>query len=254
MVHNQLVQDPILILPHQRVAILTGAGISAESGIKTFRDAGGLWESHRIEEVASPEGWARDAELVWRFYSARRAQARQCMPNAAHRALAKLESRLKERFFLVTQNVDDLHERGGAQRVVHMHGELSKSRCEDPNCQSLPFLDEGFFESRESFARCDCGGYIRPHIVWFGEEPFGMQSIQRAIQRCHWFVVIGTSGAVYPAAGLVNIMASRRDYGESVRSVYVGPDAPLNASQFDEIRLGTACEIVPSLFNKIASE
>ncbi len=253
MDRNHVVQPPILILPHHRIAILTGAGISAESGIKTFRDAGGLWESHRIEEVASPEGWAKDAELVWRFYSARRAQARLCLPNAAHCALAKLESQLDERFFLVTQNVDDLHERGGSQRVVHMHGELSKSRCEDPDCQSAPFLDEGIYESRESFARCVCGAYVRPHIVWFGEEPFGMQSIQRAIQQCHLFVVIGTSGAVYPAAGLVKIMAYRRDRGESVRSVYVGPEAPLNANQFDEIRLGTACAVVPSLFTVVTS-
>lgn len=253
MVRNEF-QHPIRILPHQRVAILTGAGISAESGIGTFRDAGGLWESHRIEEVASPEGLASDAELVWRFYSARRAQARQCLPNEAHRALAKLELQLDERLFLVTQNVDDLHERGGSRRVVHMHGELSKSRCEDPNCQWPPFLDEGIYESKESFARCDCGAVVRPHIVWFGERPFGMQSIQRAIQRCHWFVVIGTSGAVYPAAGLVHIMAHRREQGENVRSVYVGPEAPLNASQFEEIRLGTACEVVPSLFDVVAGD
>ncbi|MCC6509495.1 MAG: NAD-dependent deacylase [Pirellulaceae bacterium] len=240
---------PIFIASHHRVVVLTGAGISAESGIRTFRDAGGLWENHRIEEVASPEGWAADPGNVWRFYSARRAQARECVPNAAHRALADLESKLGERLELITQNVDDLHERGGSNRVLHMHGQLELSRCEDTACRTQPFLDSRLYFSTEHIARCTCGARIRPHIVWFGEEPFEMRRIKAAVLRCDLFVVVGTSGAVYPAAGLVNLITSRRHDGSTAKAIYVGPEPPLNASSFQEIRLGTACEIVPTLFD-----
>ena len=245
---------PISIATHQRVVVLTGAGISAESGIRTFRDAGGLWENHRIEEVASPEGWEAAPGNVWRFYSARRAQARECVPNAAHRALADLESKIAERLDLITQNVDDLHERGGSIRVLHMHGELATSRCEDPICGTKPFPDSRLYESIDKIARCACGARIRPHIVWFGEEPFEMRRIQAAVLRCDLFVVIGTSGSVYPAAGLVNLIAARRADGATARAIYVGPEPPLNASIFQEIRLGTACEIVPTLFHVLESE
>jgi len=242
---------PISIASHHRVVVLTGAGISAESGIRTFRDAGGLWENHRIEDVASPEGWAADPGNVWRFYSARRAQARECVPNTAHRALADLESRFGENLVLITQNVDDLHERGGSNQVLHMHGELALSRCENSACGTEPFLDSKLYESIEKIARCSCGGRVRPHIVWFGEQPFEMRRIQAAVLRCDLLVVIGTSGSVYPAAGLVNLIAARREDGATARAIYVGPEPPLNASSFQEIRLGTACEIVPSLFAKL---
>ena len=247
-----MVKPPLIVKRGQNITILTGAGISAESGLKTFRDSGGLWESHRVEEVASPEGWASSPELVWRFYSARRAQARECQPNAAHQAIAQLETLLEERLFLITQNVDDLHERAGSRNVLHMHGELNKSRCSDSDCDTRPFLDDRLYDSKESFARCECGAIVRPHIVWFGEEPFGMQQIKQAIFRCHLFVVIGSSGSVYPAAGLVNLISQRREQGDVVRSIYVGPEPPNNANLFDEVLLGTACEIVPTLFHVVA--
>jgi NAD-dependent deacetylase len=224
--------------------VLTGAGISAESGIRTFRDANGLWEQYRFEEVASPEGWAADPELVWRFYGERRKQAATCQPNAAHRALADLERILGPRLFLCTQNVDDLHEKAGHGRVVHMHGELMKSRCE--SCSSPPFADA---TAHAVIPRCGCGARVRPHIVWFGEIPFEMDRIADELEACDVFVTIGSSGAVYPAAGFVSAVRARglRD-GRIARTVYVGPEAPDNASMFDECRLGRAGEAVPVLF------
>src|SRR5258706_89105 len=167
--------DPLEVGPRARVFVLTGAGISAESGIRTFRDAGGLWEEHRVEEVASPEGWAADPVLVWRFYSERRAQAATVSPNAAHVALAELEGALGENLFLCTQNVDPLHERAGSRRVVHMHGELAKSRCERDHAP--PFDDAGEYLGAATLPRCRCGGLIRPHICWFGEIAFEMDRI-----------------------------------------------------------------------------
>ena len=221
-----------------RVFVLTGAGISAESGIRTFRDAGGLWEKYRFEEVASPEGWAAHPEDVWRFYGQRRAQAGDCEPNPAHRALAALERMLGDRLFLCTQNVDDLHEKAGSSRVHHMHGELYRSRCD--TCARPSFEDR---VAHGSVPRCDCGGRIRPHIVWFGEMPFGMEVIGNALRRCTLFVTVGSSGAVYPAAGFVASVAGR------ARTVYVGPARPDNAGAFDECRLGKAGEVVPTLFD-----
>lgn len=239
---------PIHLGPDDRVFVLTGAGVSAESGLKTFRDQGGLWEGHRVEEVATPEAWAEDAARVWRFYSQRRRDARVAEPNPAHRALAELESRIGERFFLCTQNVDDLHERAGSQRLVHMHGELFASRCEfhpaAPGigafaCSREPFRDESLYESAEAIPLCPCGGRIRPHIVWFGEVPLAMDRIQREIARSTVMLVVGTSGSVYPAANFV------RWAGPEVRKVYIGPEPPLNASAFSEIVLGPAGEVLP---------
>jgi NAD-dependent deacetylase len=235
---------PIIIGPKSRVFILTGAGISAESGIATFRDANGLWETHRFEDVASPAGWAADASLVWRFYAERRAQAATCAPNAAHRALADLERTLGNRLFLCTQNVDDLHEKAGQGRVVHMHGELMKSRCE--SCSRSPFDDN---EAHAEVPQCECGARIRPHIVWFGEEPFAMDRIQGALETCDVFVTIGSSGAVYPAAGFVRAVRARASGNNAgVTTVYVGPEEPDNAAMFDECRLGRAGDAVPGLF------
>jgi NAD-dependent deacetylase len=233
---------PLQVDPGKRVFVLTGAGISAESGIRTFRDAGGLWEQYRFEEVASPEGWAARPEAVWRFYAQRRAQAGPCEPNGAHRALATLEARLGDRFFLCTQNVDDLHERGGSRRLLHMHGELFRSRCE-ASC-APPFEDR---TAHATIPRCACGARIRPHIVWFGEVPLGLDLIERELSTCDTFVTIGTSGAVYPAAGFVAAVAARRAR-RTARTIYVGPEAPDNAALFDECRLGTAGEVVPRLF------
>ena len=237
----------ISVDPHERVFILTGAGISAESGIRTFRDSGGFWEKYRFEEVASPEGWAADAALVWRFYSDRRAQAATCRPNAAHVALAELEAKLGDRLYLCTQNVDPLHEAGGSKRVVHMHGELMKSRCErsPEHCRSEPFADEAVYRTADAIARCACGGRIRPHICWFGEVPYAMDEIARELGRCDVFVTIGSSGAVYPAAGFVRAVSARR----GTRTYYVGPEEPDNADAFDECVIGTATEVVPRLFS-----
>ena len=243
-------EAPIPVSPDDRVFVLTGAGVSAESGLKTFRDQGGLWEGHRVEDVATPEAWAADAGQVWRFYSERRKGALQAQPNAAHRALAELEAELGERFFLVTQNVDDLHERAGSKNVVHMHGELFMSRCEHSGlgegiaglgCERPPFHDEALYETEAAIARCGCGGRIRPHIVWFGEIPLEMERIQREIDRATVMLVVGTSGAVYPAANFV------RWAGPRVRKYYIGPEAPMNAAVFTRLMLGNAGEVLPGL-------
>ncbi len=233
---------PLQISPGERVFVLTGAGVSAESGLSTFRDANGLWNTHRVEEIASPEGWARDPELVWQFYSQRRAKLALVEPNAAHVALAEIEQVLGDRFFLCTQNVDDLHERGGSTRVLHMHGELRRSRCE--RCDRPSFIDEQLYESLDAIARCACGGRLRPHICWFGEMPFEMERIMRILNQCDVFITIGSSGVVYPAAQFVARAKSR----SGVRAVYVGPEEPDNAHSFDECRLGTAVQVVPNLF------
>src|SRR3974390_89877 len=172
----------IRIGQQDRVFVLTGAGVSAESGIPTFRGVGGLWRNYRIEEVASPVAWRRDPVLVWEFYSMRRRGAAEAEPNAGHQALAELERKIGERLFLCTQNVDDLHERAGSRRVVHMHGELFKSRCEQ--CGRAPFEDRATYEPPVELPRCECGGKIRPHICWFGEMPFEMERIFEELSRC----------------------------------------------------------------------
>jgi NAD-dependent deacetylase len=173
-----------------RIFILTGSGVSAESGIPTFRGARGLWRNYGVEKVASPHAWARDPRLVWEFYSMRRRVATGAKPNAAHFALAKLQETVGEGLFLCTQNVDSLHERAGSRRVVHMHGELFKSRCD--SCRRTPFVDDKTYEPPAEIPRCECGGHIRPHICWFGEVPFEMERIYQALDRCTVFAAIGT--------------------------------------------------------------
>ncbi|HZZ40528.1 MAG TPA: NAD-dependent deacylase [Acidobacteriaceae bacterium] len=230
----------IRLAADDRVFVLTGAGVSAESGLKTFRDQGGLWEGCRVEEVATPEAWEEDAARVWRFYSQRRKDAQRAEPNPAHRALAEMERHLGERYFLCTQNVDDLHERAGSERLVHMHGELFSSRCEYP-CGRPPFGDRSLYENEEAITRCACGGRIRPNIVWFGEIPLEMERIQGEIDRCTVMLVVGTSGAVYPAANFV------RRAGPRVRKYYIGPEAPMNAGAFTRLVPGNAGEVLPGL-------
>jgi NAD-dependent deacetylase len=238
--------EPLRVGPQTRVFILTGAGISAESGIRTFRDQGGLWEQHRIEQVATPGGFASDPRLVWRFYSERRTQAAACAPNPAHLALGRLGDRLGDRLLLCTQNVDDLHEKGGSRGVLHMHGELFVTRCE--GCDRPPFRDPR--THLDGPPGCErCGGRLRPHIVWFGEVPFELERIFAALEECDLFVTIGSSGAVYPAAGFISHLRNRSRGGLGrVRTVYVGLERPSNAADFDEVRLGKAGEIVPTLF------
>jgi NAD-dependent deacetylase len=237
--------EPLPVGASERVFVLTGAGISAESGVRTFRDAGGLWEEHRIEDVATPEGFARDPRLVWRFYSERRRHAASVRPNPAHLALASLEARLGDRLFLCTQNVDALHEKAGSRGVLHMHGELLKSRCD--SCDRPPFPDETGYED---LPRCHCGGLLRPHVVWFGEMPFGLPEIYAALEACDLFVTVGSSGAVHPAAGFVShLRHTPNTRGRFARCIYVGLERPDNSYAFDECRLGKAGDLLPSLFH-----
>ena len=221
--------------------ILTGAGVSAESGIPTFRGVNGLWRNYRIEEVASPEAWARDPQLVWEFYSMRRKLASAAKPNPAHVAIAKLDRVFEERLFLCTQNVDNLHEQAGSKKVAHVHGELFKSRCD--SCRRPPFEDKEIYEPRAELPRCDCGGKIRPHICWFGEVPFNLGRIFSAIDRCTLFIAVGTSGVVEPAASF----AAR--VRRQARAIYVGPEEPANRALFREYYVGKAAEILPGLLN-----
>jgi NAD-dependent deacetylase len=231
---------PLRVRRGEKVFVLTGAGISAESGVPTFRDADGLWHQHRIEDVATPEGFERDPVLVWRFYSERRKGVSQVQPNPAHHALARLGEAIGADLFLCTQNVDPLHEQAGSRGVFHMHGELLKTRCE--SCDRAPFDDP---QAYEGVPRCEaCGGRLRPHVVWFGEMPFGMDRIFAALEDCDLFVTVGSSGAVYPAAGFVSHL---RHLGRA-RCVYVGLERPENAHSFDECRIGKAGELLPQLF------
>ena len=235
--------ERIAIAREDRVFVLTGAGISAESGLPTFRAEDGLWAGYRIEDVCTPDAWTRDPAGVWAFYSARRAAGRKARPNPAHRSLAELEQALGDRFFLCTQNVDDLHERAGSSRVLHMHGELAKSRCEW-ECGRPPLEDQNLYADLAAVPRCDCGGRLRPHIVFFGEMPLATDRIQEQIGSATLMIVVGTSGSVYPAANFVHWARQNR-----ARTVYIGPERPLNAPAFSTIVLGKAGEVLPGLFN-----
>lgn len=234
--------EGIRIAPQDRVFVLTGAGISAESGLPTFRAEDGLWAGYRVEDVCTPDAWRRDPAGVWAFYSGRRESGSKAQPNPAHVALAELEAELGERFFLCTQNVDDLHERAGSTRLVHMHGELAKSRCER-ECGRVPIEDRAIYKNLADVGRCECGGRLRPHIVFFGEIPLEMDQIEREIAKATMMVVIGTSGNVYPAANFVHW--SRQS---GARTVYIGPERPLNAQAFNDVVLGKAGEVLPGLF------
>lgn len=218
------------------LVILTGAGISAESGLRTFRAADGLWEQHRIEEVATPEAFARNPALVYRFYNERRRSLAGVRANAAHAALARLERAWAGDFLLVTQNVDDLHDRAGSQTLLHMHGELLKARC--LACHMvLPW--SGDLDADSRCPRCQ-HGRLRPHIVWFGERPLEMERIYEALDRCGCFVAIGTSGHVYPAAGFVAAVPP------SARTVELNLEPSQVADAFQERRIGRATELVPA--------
>ena len=224
----------------RNIVILTGAGISAESGIDTFRAEGGLWEQHRVEDVATPEGFARDPELVLRFYDMRRAAIQTKQPNAAHHALARLDAEWpKDKGFellIVTQNVDDLHERAGARRVLHMHGEHLNAWCTSCDIRSpwtSPLID------RPPCPVCQARA-LRPDVVWFGEMPYGMDQIYAALRTCDLFVSIGTSGAVYPAAGFVqNAVELGAD------TLELNLERSQGSGMFHKTRLGRASELVP---------
>ena len=220
----------------ERIVILTGAGISAESGIDTFRSAGGLWEQHRVEDVATPEGFARDPALVLGFYDMRREALATVQPNPAHEALARLEAEYSGDLLLVTQNVDDLHERGGSQRVLHMHGELKSALCSSCGVRSpwdAPMSD------KPPCPVCQAPS-LRPDVVWFGEMPYQMERIYAALAECDLFVSIGTSGAVYPAAGFVQ---EARGYGAATLELNLEPSE--GSHHFTESRHGPAGHLVP---------
>ncbi|MEO0912905.1 MAG: NAD-dependent deacylase [Pseudomonadota bacterium] len=216
------------------IVILTGAGISAESGLGTFRDLGGIWQQVRLEEVATPEAFARDPTRVQAFYNARRRQAAEAAPNAAHRALGRLQAALGDHLMLVTQNVDDLHERGGAE-ALHMHGSLFSALCGACGAREPLRGDLGQGEACRS-----CGAEaLRPDVVWFGEMPYGMHTIEAALSRAETFVSIGTSGQVYPAAGFA---AMARDAGAETIELNLEP----TGGAFDRVVTGRASEIVPA--------
>lgn len=220
----------------RNIVILTGAGISAESGIDTFRSAGGLWEQHRVEDVATLEGFARDPDLVLRFYDMRRAAIQEKLPNAAHFALAELDAKWTGNLLIVTQNVDDLHTRAGARRVLHMHGEHLNAWCTSCDVRSrwtAPLID------RPPCPVCQART-LRPDVVWFGEMPYRMGEIYGALREADLFVSIGTSGAVYPAAGLVQ---NARELG--IQTLELNLERSQGSALFHETRLGPATEVVP---------
>lgn len=229
----------------RNIVILTGAGISAESGIDTFRSEGGLWEQHRVEDVATPEGFARDPDLVLRFYDMRRAALAHTHPNPAHDALARLDRQWSGGLLIVTQNVDDLHERAGAQRMLHMHGELKSALCQ--GCQVRSGW-EGPLADRLACPACN-QGRLRPDVVWFGEMPYQMERIDAALREADLFVSIGTSGAVYPAAGFVR---DASDLG--VRTLELNLDRSDGSHWFDESRQGKAGDLVPAWVDQVLGD
>lgn len=226
------------------IVILTGAGISAESGLRTFRDANGLWENHRVEDVATPEAFHRNPALVHRFYNERRRSLPEVRPNAAHAALARLEQAWAGEILLVTQNVDDLHDRAGSRSLLHMHGELLKARC--LACRAVhPWT--GDLDADDRCPTCR-HGRLRPHIVWFGERPLEMDRIFEALDTCGLFVAIGTSGHVYPAAGFVAAVHPRAHTLE----LNLEPSQVVDA--FLEHRTGRATELVPAFVAELLAE
>ena len=225
-----------------RIVVLTGAGISAESGVPTFRDAGGLWEGHDVEAVATPEGFERDPDIVLRFYDARRRALASVVPNAAHRALARLEGAIGDDLLVVTQNVDDLHERAGGRNLMHMHGELRRALC--TTCGERPEWDRDLID-RPACPLCSART-LRPDVVWFGEMPYDLDRIEQAVVACDVFVSIGTSGAVYPAAGYVALAAA---FG--ARTVELNLEPSDSAIPFDDSRAGFASVLVPQWVDEV---
>ena len=258
----------------RNIVILTGAGVSAESGLATFRGPDGLWEGHRVEDVCTPEAFRRDPALVHAFYDARRAKLGAVEPNAAHRALARLDAEWPGELLLITQNVDDLHERAGSTRLLHMHGELTRGWClacgerfawegpmspasvcpEPVEGRSFPHVggkDSPSTSSGQSVnfcPVCETEGQVRPDIVWFGEMPYEMGRVDEALQRCDLFVSIGTSGAVYPAAGFIQ---TAKYCGAKTLEMNLEPS--MGSYLFDESRTGRAGKLVPAWVEDVLS-
>ena len=230
----------------RNIVVLTGAGVSAESGLATFRGPDGLWEGHRVEDVCTPEAFRRDPALVHAFYDARREKLGSVKPNAAHEALARLDADWPGELLLVTQNVDDLHERAGSRRLLHMHGELARAwcvACDERFTWTGPMGESAICRS------CRTPGKVRPDIVWFGEMPYEMERIDEALRRCELFVSIGTSGAVYPAAGFVQ---TARYCGADTLEINLEPS--LGSYLFDESRVGKAGDLVPSWVDQVLGQ
>ena len=234
--------------PYRNIVILTGAGISAESGIQTFRAQDGLWENHKIEDVATPEGFQRDPDLVQAFYNKRRKglQSPDIEPNAAHKALGELEKRLDGKVTIITQNIDNLHERGGSDNVIHMHGELLKARCSESN-QVIEHKDD--ILTGELCHCCQIPAQMRPHIVWFGEMPLRMGDIYSALEEADLFISIGTSGVVYPAAGFVHDAKMH-----CAHTIEINLEPSAVESEFVEKRYGKASIEVPKLVSELLYE
>lgn len=231
---------------NSNVAVLTGAGISQESGLETFRDPDGIWSKVRVEDVATPEAFAKDPEAVHAFYNMRRARHKVATanPNAAHMALARLEHQWPGEVTVITQNVDSLHEAGGSQNLIHMHGVHSKARCN--HCQHI--VDwQGDMSTTDVCEGCTEAGGLRPHVVWFGETPLELDRIQNALVNCDVFLSIGTSGNVYPAAGFVSVV---KQIGRA-RTVELNLEPSLGAENFDEGRYGPATEVVPTFVDEL---
>jgi NAD-dependent deacetylase len=235
--------------PDAALLVLTGAGVSAESGLPTYRGSGGLWRSHAFERLASPEGFRADPSLVWRFYSERREAALAAQPNAGHRALAEVEQRMGERFLLVTQNVDGLHRRAGSERLIEIHGRLLGSRCS--RCRRPETPDETSYPEG-TVPRCDrCEGQLRPAVVWFGEslDPAHLEAVDDFLER--WsgrrlvFLAAGTSGAVWPAAGFVDLARAR-----GAETWLVNAERADNAGRFDHVREGPSGTLLPALLGE----
>jgi NAD-dependent deacetylase len=231
-----------------RIVVMTGAGVSAESGIQTFRGAGGLWEGNRLDEVASPIAWAQDPSKVWRFYQGRRRQLAEVEPNPAHLALVQLERALpKGNFCLVSQNVDDLHQRAGSLSVLPMHGELRKLRCE--KCGEIQEMMEEQHLSDEHYVQCpkpQCGNAgMRPHIVWFHEMPLYLDEIDQVMTTVDVLLIIGTSGTVYPANELLPLARTLGAF-----CVCVNLEPPVNVSLFHEYHQGRAGDLVPAIVKR----
>ena len=225
------------------IVVLTGAGVSAESGLATFRGPDGLWEGHRVEDVCTPDAYRRDPARVHAFYDARRAKLGTVEPNAAHHALARLDAQWPGSLLLITQNVDDLHERAGSRRLVHMHGELAKGWCLACNERSDWTGDMG---EAANCPKCGSSGQVRPDIVWFGEMPYDMDRIDEALRNADLFVSIGTSGAVYPAAGFVQTA-----HYSGAQTLELNLDPSLGSSFFEESRIGPAGKLVPEWVDEV---
>jgi NAD-dependent deacetylase len=226
-----------------KIVVLTGAGISAESGVPVFRGSDGLWEGHRVEDVATPEGFARDAQRVHAFYNGRRRRLLEVEPNAAHRALARLGRARGVELMLVTQNIDDLHERAGSPELLHLHGELLKARCTGCGAVSLCREDLSRASICPACRGLDC---LRPHVVWFGEMPFGLNEVAAAIAAADWFVAIGTSGRVYPAASFVSWARAA-----GVATLEINLEESAASGVFHQSRRGRAGELVPAWVEEV---